>query len=216
LSDFAHAPHLRRQPILLGAACIALGAMALWFVAQKLHFLTDYSEASYSPYFWPRRLGMLAHLMGGMVATGTGVIQIWLGLTNRVGRLHRLLGRFYVGAISLACPAGAYLALTIPQNLAYASGLFFLAVAWAATTGMAVLAIRLGHVEQHRNWMLRSYTVTFAFVLFRLADPVLHGLFRAPNLPGPDDIDAISAWACWALPLLSADIAITTAAIRRR
>jgi Predicted membrane protein (DUF2306) len=45
--------------------------------------------------------------------------------------------------------------------------LFMLCVAWVVTTGMALYAIRERRIEQHREWMLRSYTVTFAFVTYR-------------------------------------------------
>jgi hypothetical protein len=63
---------------------------------------------------------------------------------------------------------------------------------------MAYAAIRKRAIERHREWMIRSYTVTFAFVLFRLVDQsLIHG-HVAPD----DQIDAMSAWACWSVPLL--------------
>ena len=49
--------------------------------------------------------------------------------------------------------------------------------------------------------MIRSYTVTFAFVTFRLVGQWLGGLHLAPQ----DDIDTIMAWGCWAVPLLIAE-----------
>ena len=36
------------------------------------------------------------------------------------------------------------------------------------TTGLAFAAIRSSLVEQRREWMIRSYVVTFAFVTFRI------------------------------------------------
>ena len=66
---------------------------------------------------------------------------------------------------------------------------------------MAILAIRHHAYEQHREWMIRSYTVTFAFVTFRLADQWLGDLHLAPR----DAIFTIMAWACWAVPLLIAE-----------
>src|ERR1017187_9246684 len=66
------------------------------------------------------------------------------------------------------------LALTIPGHLPYSAGLFMLCVAWGLTTSMALYAIRTRRIEQHREWMLRSYTVTFAFVTYRLASTWLN------------------------------------------
>jgi uncharacterized membrane protein YozB (DUF420 family) len=63
---------------------------------------------------------------------------------------------------------------------------------------MALVSIYRRNIEQHRDWMLRSYTVTFAFVTFRLIDNWLTGLHLAP----PEAIDALMAWACWSVPLL--------------
>ena len=82
------------------------------------------------------------------------------------------------------------------RNLALAG----LATAWIGTTGMAFLAIRRGLVEQHKEWMIRSYVVTFAFVGFRVIVPALSaaGVSR--------DQGAIAAWACWAVPLLITEL----------
>ena len=63
---------------------------------------------------------------------------------------------------------------------------------------MAYAAIRKRAIERHREWMIRSYTVTFAFVLFRLVDQLLIHWQAAPD----DQIDAMTAWACWSVPLL--------------
>jgi uncharacterized membrane protein len=95
--------------------------------------------------------------------------------THRTGKLHRRLGRIYVGAIALASFGGFYLADTIEATyFAYATGLFLLACAWLLTTGMALLAVRRDAIEQHRDWMHRSYIVTFAFVTFLLvAEPFI-------------------------------------------
>lgn len=76
-----------RQGWLLALAVAGLGATLVWFIAGKLHYLFDWSLASYSAYYWGRRLGLVVHLVPGMVASGVGLVQIWLGLTGRLGQL---------------------------------------------------------------------------------------------------------------------------------
>lgn len=120
-----------------------------------------------------------------------------------------------MAAVALGCGGGVYLVLTIPGHFAYATGLFFLAVSWGVTTAMALLTIRARQIVAHRNWMLRSYTVTFAFVLFRLVDAQLHTLIPVPDDPVADQIDTMMAWACWSVPLLMMDVAIQIKALRR-
>jgi uncharacterized membrane protein len=180
--------------------CI-LAAAALWFIQQAARQYSVYDAASYGE-LWPRRAGFIPHLAGGLVAISTGLIQLWLGATQRTGSLHRNLGRVYLGGVAVGSAGAFYLALTIePKYFAYAAGLFMLSTAWVLTTGMAYAAIRKRAIERHREWMMRSYTVTFAFVLFRLVDQLLIHWRVAPA----DQIDAMSAWACWSVPLLLAE-----------
>ena len=191
--------------LLLIAVVAALAMTLLWFVGSRSHYVTDYSIASYSEYFWPRRAGLILHLAGGLLAITAGLVQIWLGLTNRVSTLHRVLGKVYGSAVLIGSVGGFYLALTIPAHLPYKVGLLGLNTAWLITTGMAIYAIRTRRIQQHREWMLRSYTVTFAFVTYRLVSSWLRPWIHVPDDPVADDIDTLMAWACWAVPLLLAE-----------
>jgi uncharacterized membrane protein len=211
----ASAARARDSRLQLLVVLAVLAAALLWFVTSKLHYLIDYSLGSYSDYFWPRRAGLVPHLAGGIVALTVGLGQIWLGLSNRVNTLHRVLGKIYGVAVLIGSLAGFYLALTIPGHLPYSAGLFMLDVAWVLTTGMALYAIRTRRIEQHREWMLRSYTVTFAFVTYRLLSGWLRNWIHVPEDPFADDIDTLMAWACWAVPLLLAEPLIQVRSMRR-
>jgi len=181
----------------VAAFCI-LAAGALWFIQQAARQYGVYDAVSYGD-LWPRRGGLIPHMAGGLVAITTGLIQLWLGATQRTGSLHRNLGRVYLGGVAVGSAGAFFLALTIERRyFAYASGLFMLGTAWVLTTWMAYAAIRKRAIERHREWMIRSYTVTFAFVLFRLVDQLLIHWHAAPA----DEIDAMTAWACWSVPLL--------------
>jgi len=174
-----------------------LALLALWFIVRSALPYLAFSESHYGAYFWPRRWGLLLHIAGGITALTVGLVQLWLGLTNRVATLHRALGKLYVSVIAVASTAGFYLALTIHGNPPYGSGLFFLCVAWVLTTTMAMLAIHRRDLRQHREWMMRSYAVTFAFVTFRFGVDALISQGLEVR-----DAQGIMAWACWALPLL--------------
>ena len=102
------------------------------------------------------------------------------------------MGRVAVGTAA----AFALLGLRSNPQPGFSLGLAGLATAWITTTGMAFLAIRRGLVEQHKEWMIRSYVVTFAFVAFRVIIPALSAAGVS------SDRGAIAAWACWAVPLL--------------
>jgi hypothetical protein len=129
--------------------------------------------------------------------------------------LHHVLGKIYAAAVLIGSLAGFYLAVTIPGHLPYRTGLFMLDVAWVLTTGMALYAIRTRCIEQHREWMLRSYTVTFSFVTYRLCSDWLRRWVHVPEDPIADEIDTLMAWASWAVPLLLAEPLIQLRSMRR-
>jgi uncharacterized membrane protein len=215
----ATASSLPRKPApwLPTMAVVVLLIPLFWFLRQKLHYYVDISADSYSGYFWPRRAAVIPHVFGGLVAITTGLVQIWLGLTNRIGALHRTLGKVYVAGVAVGSLGGFYMAFTIPPGApVYQAGLAMLCVAWVLTTGMALRAIRNRRIEQHREWMLRSYVVTFAFVTYRLGESLLRSFFDQPNVPGIDDIATLMSWACWAVPLLLAEPLIQWRAARAR
>jgi uncharacterized membrane protein len=192
-----------------------LGALALFglrFVVSSALPYLGFSPDHYGPYFWPRRWGVLLHVAGGVIALAAGLVQIWLGLTSRVAAAHRALGKLYVGAVGIASIAGFYLALAIHGNPPYGTGLFTLCVAWVVTTSMAVLAIRRRDLLQHREWMLRSYAVTFAFVTFRFG---VDALIQWQDFE-PRDAQGVMAWACWAVPLLLLEPVIAFPKLRGR
>lgn len=206
--------HDSRLPLILAIALLA--AAFAWFAGQRLHYLTDYSVHSYTDYYWPRRAGLVLHLTGGVLAILAGLVQIWLGLTQRTSTLHRVLGRVYGAGVLMGSIGGFYLALTIPGHPAYRAGLFGLNAAWLVTTGMALYSIRTRRIEQHREWMLRSYTVTFAFVTYRLAAYWLRLWIPVSDDPIADEVDSLMAWACWAVPLLLAEPLIQLRSMRLR
>ena len=108
------------------------------------------------------------HFMGGAIAIVAGAFQFSASLRARHLSLHRLLGRFYVGAIIFSGVAGFVLAVNSIGGFYVQSGFGLMAIFWLATTLSAYLLIRKGNVKSHENWMVRSYAVTLAGVTLRL------------------------------------------------
>lgn len=204
----------RRQfPWRLFLVLAVMMGLVLWFIVHRALPFTSFDAATYTDYYWPRRFGLVPHITGGMIAILTGLAQLWLGMTGRTGVLHRTLGRIYLGGVALASAGAFYLAVTIgSQDFAYAAGLFGLASAWVITTSMAYVSIRHRAIEQHREWMIRSYVVTFAFVTFRLLDKPL----IAWGVAKDTEIWSMLAFACWAVPLLVTEPLLQLRKIRRR
>src|SRR5262245_2682716 len=153
--------------------------------------------------YWPRRGWLLTHIAGGLIALLTGPVQLWLGLHNVKMEVHRKLGLVYIAGMVIGSIGAIGLALQTDGGLVFGSGLFFLAIAWITTTSLAYVAIRKGLIDQHREWTIRSYVVTFAFVTFRAGQVAMTG----SGIPLATAI-GIMAWACWAVPLLATEAVI--------
>lgn len=198
-SDVLHGPGRRRVSAPRAVWWVAVVALAGYFVATKApHYFLRFDAESYGP-FWAYAGLLVAHITSGIAALFLGPLQFWTALRRRYARLHRWTGRGYVAAIAVgAVMAAVMLTRTEAAGWVYRLGLAGLTLAWAGTTAIALLAIRRGNVTQHREWMVRSYVVTFGFVTFR----VVFDTLRAQGFGTSQDRAAVSAWICWALPLL--------------
>lgn len=162
-----------------------LGLPTLYFLVDRAHFLTSFSEESYSPYFWAKRYTMLPHMIGGTAALLLGAVQVWLGLTGRTGVLHRRVGWAYVWSVGIGTVGAIHMSSVVPGHFAYASGLFFNAIVWAIATAVAVWAMHHRNVELHRDWMLRSYVLALAFTVARVMLPLFRAFVEVPPIRSP-------------------------------
>ena len=187
------------------AAVLSLAAlMALTFVGvAAVPYLVQMDEAQFRQY-WPMRGWLLLHIAMGIVALLAGPVQIWLGLKDLYPKVHKNLGFVYMAAVTLGAAAGYYLSFNTSGGWVFGAGLAGLATAWLLTTGLAFMAITRHLIEQHKEWMIRSYVVTFGFVSFRV-------LFSALESAGvgtlPEQLGA-SAWFCWSVPLLLNEVVL--------
>ena len=118
--------------------------------------------------------------------------------------LHRTLGKIYIATVFVGALVALRLAFAPSAGLVFGIGLGVLAVAWVLTTGTAFLAIRRRQIAQHREWMIRSYVVTFAFVFFR----IIVGVMQAAGIGTLPEQLATAAWLCWSLPLVITEVVL--------
>ncbi|MGH9237218.1 MAG: DUF2306 domain-containing protein [Vicinamibacterales bacterium] len=191
----AVSPARAHRTALVALSLVFLAGVVFVVVAALPYFALN--EAQFDRY-WTRRWWLLAHISTGMVALLSGPFQLWLGISDQRPGLHRRLGYIYMTAIALSAATAYYLAFTTDLGVAFGSGLAGLATAWLITTGMAFTAIRKQLYDQHKEWMIRSYVVTTAFVAFRIIFPLL----QTSGVGNVQEQLAVAAWGCWALPLL--------------
>ena len=182
-----------------------LSAVVFWVVAATPYFTLQRESFGPAPdVYWPRRLPLWLHIGGGSLALLLGPINLWLGETRRRLPWHKNLGFGYLAGVAVGTGAAFYLSFTTPLGWSFGAALFTLAVVWTITTGMAFLAISRRAIVQHREWMIRSYVITLAFVLFRL----IYSYTEAQQIGTVTERLAMAAWSCFALTPVLTEVAL--------
>jgi uncharacterized membrane protein len=156
----------RRKTILW----IALGLTTFFvFITSEVLLITDY------PMYHAYRLQVIAdrhllipHTLAGIFALLIGPINFSSRIRNRYLKLHRVLGRIYVASVFVGSFTGIALAWGRPGL----PGTSMQAAAWMVCTTAALITARNRQIVQHRQWMARSYAVTFTFVSSRVLNLV--------------------------------------------
>jgi uncharacterized membrane protein len=145
---------------------ISLGLSTLFvIITSEVFLIADY------PMYHAYRLQVIAdrhllipHTICGAIALLAGPIQFSSRLRQRYLKFHRLLGLMYVVSVFVGACTGIALAAGRPGL----PGTSMQAAAWIVCTTAAFIAARNRQIVQHRQWMARSYAVTFTFVSSRV------------------------------------------------
>ncbi len=175
----------------------AVALIAVWFIyAFALRYLVP-SDATFGIYE-PRRDWLIAHVAGGTAALLIGPAQFRLALNGNYAVWRRILGIVYAISVGVSSTAAIYLAFNTDFGWVFGIGMTALALVWITTTGFAVTAICRRLTQQHEEWMIRSYVVTFAFVIFRTIVDVL----ELAGIGTMTERLTVASWLCWSVPLL--------------
>jgi uncharacterized membrane protein len=117
---------------------------------------------------------IIPHILCGTTALLSGPIQFSSRLRRRNPEFHRVLGRIYVGSVFIAAPLAIVMSnhRHDPHAIHFVVATFVQAGTWILTTTAAFLTARNRHIQQHREWMVRSYAMTFTFVGTRVLQPL--------------------------------------------
>ena len=179
-----------------------IGLMVAYVLRHNESFLIDAKDPvwqHYQPFKW----WLLPHGMAGACAILLGPMQFSDRLRQRFTKLHRVVGRFYIAGAFIAAPLGTYIQyyeerMGGPRSFSVAAAVD--AILLMATTGIAFAFILKGRVQQHRQWMTRSFAVALVFLEVR----VIAGITGWESLAATETI----VWSCLAFSILLADIVL--------
>ncbi len=191
------ASRVRPKYLLFGIVGMMLGYVLVHNESFLIHRAAPVWQ-HYQPFRWY----LLPHGLAGACAILLGPLQFSDRLRQRFTKLHRVIGRIYVVAALIVAPLGAYIQYFEERMGATRS--FSIAAAVDAallmlTTGIAFYFAYRRKIQQHRQWMTRSFAVALVFLEVR----VITGLGGWDGRPAA--IETI-VWLCLAASLLVADV----------
>lgn len=179
------------------------GFMLAYVLVHNESFLVHPKDPIWQHYH-PFRWWLLPHGLAGACALLLGPMQFSDRLRQRFAKLHRVIGRIYVFGAFVVAPLGTYIqyfeeGMGGPRSFSIAAGVD--AALLMITTGIAFAFIRAGKVQQHRQWMTRSFAVAIVFLEVR----VISGL---GGWDASLTASEIIVWICVAFSVLVGDIVL--------
>ena len=166
-------------------------------VKAKLMFGSKLSEFWYSMLF--------IHITTSIVALVIGPFTLSTKFRERNINRHRIAGRIYMVGILLGGISGMYLAFYATGGLVAKLGFGLLSVFWLTSAYQALHRVKNKKMKDHRNWMIRNYSLTFAAVTLRIWLPLFIVLFGIEQF---ELSYAVIAWLAWVPNLIIAELFI--------
>ena len=172
--------------VILAVNALGTGVVALRYLLPHIPFPAPV------PNFFDRRGWLIAHVVFSSIALMVGPWQFLSGFRAKFLSLHRWMGRVYCVAVLAGWIASVPIAAHAQTGAAASSGFLVLGVLWIGSTTMAWIRIRGLRVQEHREWMIRSYALTAAAITLRMYLPLslVAGVPITTCYP-------IIAWMCW-------------------
>jgi uncharacterized membrane protein len=136
-----------------------------------------------APYLYNHhRMLFLTHVACGIVALVLGLFQFIGSLRASRPQLHRMMGRIYIVCVLAGGATGVPLSFLMFKPMPVGihalfypmqAGLLSLSIVWPITALIAFRRVLQRRFTDHRAWMMRCYSLTFAAPTSRTLGPVL-------------------------------------------
>ncbi|MDA2384532.1 DUF2306 domain-containing protein [Bacillus cereus] len=166
-------------------------------VKAKLMYGSKLSE------FW--YVMLFIHITTSIVALVIGPFTLSTKFRERNINRHRIVGRIYMVGILLGGVSGLYLSFYATGGLVAKLGFGLLSILWLASAYQALHRVKNKKIKEHRNWMIRNYSLTFGAVTLRIWLPLFIVLFGIERF---ELSYAIIAWLAWVPNLIVAELFI--------
>ena len=132
------------------------------------------------PLFYPL---LVTHIFLGSIVLLAACLQVWPWLRQTHPRVHRWTGRTYVAALIPAAICAIIISPLAGRGPNAAVANTTLGVLWLIFTVRGFLAARGRRFDEHREWMLRSFALSFSIVTNRIWSMVCLAAFAPVSSP---------------------------------
>lgn len=158
------------------------------FLATKQHVI------KYQYY----QIAFFAHVYSSLFILLLGSLQFIENIRNTYPFIHRSFGITYVfGIICISAPAGFVMGLHGNGGFIAQTSFCILSILWFYYTVRSFLAIKKGHITEHKNYMILSYALTLSALTLRLHKYILAHTVEMHRL----DIYRLVSWSGWVINL---------------
>lgn len=192
-----------RPKYLLFAFIASMYTYVLWHNESFLINRADPEWLHIAPFKWL----LLPHGLAAGCALFLAPFQFSERLRHRFAKLHRVMGRFYVGGCLVGAPIGIFiqnfntvhLYHNDPVEFSLTIASVFQAGIWMFCTLMALAFILQRKVQLRRQWMTRSFACAIIFLEVRFVQGVFNLDFKYIE---------IIVWSCVAAAVPLADLVL--------
>ena len=177
---------------IFGILAIGVGGYpAMYLMAsEKINLLRSKPDILLESGLW--NTGFYGHIVFGGIALMIGWLQFHKPTRAKYPKLHRNMGKVYIGAVAISGICSLYIAFFATGGLIPALGFHCLGILWLVSTAGAYYYIRKRDFIRHEYFMIYSYAACFGAVTLRLWLPLL-------TMAYGDFIPAykVVAWLSW-------------------
>ncbi|MDF1507319.1 DUF2306 domain-containing protein [Robertmurraya sp. DFI.2.37] len=144
------------------------------------------------------------HILLAVLSLLTGPLGVLKKIRIKSLSFHRWNGRLYVISIILNFIPGVYVSFFATGGWLSILGFLILNILWLGTTVLGYWYIKGRKVTLHRQWMLRSFFLSFANMTIYIVVAIAHHVIHIPY----GTSYTLAVWLCWLLNLIAAELVI--------
>lgn len=181
-------------------------SLSAYYLYRAINF--RFVKEGIGPTFWNKQFWFVSHLATAVIPLVTGPFQFWSWFRKHHMKWHRLIGKVYIFGCLLGGLTALYLGFSQPYPGSVVPTLI-LASLWLFMTTAAWITIKRRNVEAHRLFMIRSYTLTLAFVFLRILSDLVYKHHFLSFIENEEVKDATYEWMSWVIPVLVVELFIS-------